>query len=334
MQLCEEDTITAEPWETLARVKPVISIIIPTFNRARYVAQAVESVFAQTFTDLEVIVIDDGSTDGTRKRLASFSDSPRFQYVYQANAGRSAARNRGIAKARGEFLLFLDSDDWLLPNALADLLQLAASHPSARMIGGQTQFVDKQGRQFASLSPTLEEGMAYPGLINERFFLLPGAFVVRKAGLEKIGLFDSQVEPCEDYDFALRVALLGEVACADVPVVQHRMHGSNTASTAIFLGGIRVAQKHLNLLVDADELPPGVRRRSRALWMLKMADSYYSLGNNAGALKNYLRALAVHPAGLLLNLRVHRQILASLVPVQLRERLKPMFYGHEDLSAA
>ena len=314
-------------------MKTIVSVIIPTFNRAKYVAQAVESVFAQTFTDLEVIVIDDGSTDGTEKRLASFTDSPRFQYVYQANAGRSTARNRGVAKARGEFLLFLDSDDLLLPNALADLLELAASHPSAEMIGGQTQFVDEQLRQFASLSPRLEGGTAYPGLILERFFLLPGAFVVRKAGLEKIGMFDPQVEPCEDYDFALRVALRGEVACADVPVVQHRMHDSNTPSTAIFLGGIRVAQKHLNLL-DASELPPAVRRRSRALWILKMADSYYGLGDNSGALKNYLRALTVNPAGLVLNLHVHRQILASLVPVQLRERLKPVFYGHEHLNAA
>jgi glycosyltransferase involved in cell wall biosynthesis len=315
-------------------MKPVVSVIIPTFNRADYLAQAVESVFAQTFSDFEVIVIDDGSTDGTRERLASFSRSPRFQYNYQPNAGRSTARNLGITKACGEFLLFLDSDDWLLPNALADLLEIAARHPSAQMIAGQTQFVDERFRPFASLSPTVEGSMAYARLINERFFLLPGAFVVRKAGLEKIGIFDRQVEPCEDYDFALRAALYVDLACGDVPVVQHRMHDSNTPSTAIFLGGIRVAQKHLRLLSDDDQLLPALRRRSRALWTLKMADCYYGLADNAGALKNYLRALAIQPLGLLLNLRVHRQILASLVPVQLRERLKPMFSGDGRLNTA
>jgi glycosyltransferase involved in cell wall biosynthesis len=316
-----------------SRMRAIVSVIIPTFNRAEYAVEAVESVFAQTFTDFEVIVIDDGSTDGTRERLASFRDFPNFQYSYQVNAGRSTARNQGIAKARGEFLLFLDSDDRLLPNALADLLDLAARQQAAEMIVGQTQFVDEQLRQFASLSPTVEGGMAYPDLINERFFLLPGAFVVKKTSLEKIGVFDALVEPCEDYDFALRAALHGEVACADVPVVQHRMHGSNTPSTAIFLGGIRVARKHLHLIDDTDELSLAVRRRSRAKWMLRMGDNYYGLGDNAGALKNYLRALVVDPARLLFNLRVHRQILASFVPFQVRERLKPMLFRRERLNA-
>jgi hypothetical protein len=112
------------------------------------------------------------------------------------------------------------------------------------------------------------------------------------------------------------------------------MHDSNTPSTNIFLGSIRVAQKHLGLINGNDQLPPAVRLRSRALLTIKMADCYYSLGDNASALKNYLRALAIHPAGLLLNLRVYRQILASLVPVQLRERLKPMFREAEGLNRA
>jgi glycosyltransferase involved in cell wall biosynthesis len=314
-------------------MNPVVSIIIPTFNRAKYVAQAVESVFAQTFTNLEVIVIDDGSTDETRERLASFSSSARFHYVYQANAGRSTARNQGIAKAQGEFLLFLDSDDQLLPNALADLLQLVVRHPSAQMICGQTLFVDEHFIQFATLSPTVKGSMPYPALINERFFLLPGAFVVRKASLEKIGMFDPQVEPCEDYDFALRAALRCEVACADVAVVQHRMHDSNTPSTAIFLGGIRVAQKHLHLINDADELRPAVYRGSRARWMLKIADNYYGLGKGLTALGYYLHALAISPTQTL-DRRLSKQILASLVPLTLRERIKAAVAARRHPSAA
>lgn len=314
-------------------LRPAMSVIIPTCNRAEYVAQAVESVFAQTFTDFEVIVIDDGSTDGTRERLASFSGSPKFQYFYQPNAGRSRARNQGIAKAQGEFVLFLDSDDLLLPNALKDLLKIAARHPAAEMIIGQTQFVDEQMKQFDSLSPTPEEGMSYPGLINERFFLLPGAFVVRKAGLERIGAFDPQVEPCEDYDFALRAALGGEVVGKSVPVVQHRMHSSNTPPTAIFLGGIRVAQKHLRLLDSTYALNTIMRRQSKAQWTLKMADNYYGLGKGLTALRYYLRALAISPAQTL-DRRLSKQILASLLPHALKGKIKSAVSSHRHPRAA
>lgn len=319
-------------------MKPAISVIIPTYNRAEYVVQCVESVLAQTFSDIEIIVVDDGSTDSTRERLGAFSDVPRFHYRYQPNNGRSSARNRGIGMAQGEFVVFLDSDDLLFPNALEHLHDAAARSATAGMIVGQTQFIDDGMNVVRTLEPKIDAvpaGFAYPTLIGgERYFLLQGSFLLRRSCLEQVGTFDAALEPCEDYDFCLRVAWHCEIACLEKMVLRCRVHGGNTSTTGLFVGGIRVAQKHLKLLGDSGSLPVAARRRSRAQWTLKMADNYYGLGDNANALKHYLRALVVDPAGLLRDPRVSRQVLASLVPVQLRERLKLMRSGRERLNAA
>ncbi len=308
-------------------MKPAVSVIIPTFNRAPLVVAAVRSVFAQTLQSYEVIVVDDGSTDATEEALKLFASVPEFQYLRQPNSGRSAARNAGLALARGDFLLFLDSDDLLLPDALAVLHAAAAARPAAGMIVGHTQFVDEELRLLRTLAPEVEaEGgrcSAYPELIRAPFALLPGAFIVRRDEIEAAGAFDPLSEPCEDLDFALRVALRCEVACVGSPVVQHRMHGGNTPETNILLGRLKVARKHLRLLEHATGLSAASVARSRANWRVKMGDSYYLLGDNWRPLSYYLFALALRPRNLG-ERHLRRQILASLVPSSLRKSFKSL----------
>lgn len=112
-----------------ARTRPFFSIIIPTYQRAHLIGTAVESVLAQTFTDWELIIIDDGSTDGTAETLGPAMTDPRLQYHWQPNAGRSAARNVGIDRASGSYVCFLDSDDMWLPHHLAVLHHNCMAHP-------------------------------------------------------------------------------------------------------------------------------------------------------------------------------------------------------------
>jgi len=305
-------------------VAPLVSIIIPTFNRAQYVEQAVRSVLAQTLSDYEIVIIDDGSTDYTEELLLPFKHRSNFRCQYQSNQGRSTARNKGIGLAAGKLLLFLDSDDLLLPEALEHLCQAAALHPTAGMIIGQTQFIDEQMKVLRTLAPwkagTLADSL-YPALIRQRFALLPGAFVVTRNALEKCGSFDSLSEPCEDYDFSLRLALYSQLQYVDKPVVQHRMHAGNTPETSIYLGGLKVALKHLTLIDRSSHLPFTLRRKSKAAWLLKMADNYYGLAENMLALKYYLRAFRVYPR--CADLQMARQVAASLVPVEIRKKLKP-----------
>ena len=111
---------------------PSISIVIPTYNRAGTIERALDSVFAQTFQDFEVIVVDDGSRDATRERVALYGD--RVRYIYQENQGCSAARNRGIAEARGAFVAFLDSDDEWLPLKLDVQVRYLETHPEVDFV--------------------------------------------------------------------------------------------------------------------------------------------------------------------------------------------------------
>jgi len=305
-------------------MKPIISVIIPTFNRADYVEQAVQSVFAQTFADYEVIVVDDGSTDNTKEVLAGFSDFSTFTYHYQTNSGRSEARNQGLKIAQGDFLLFLDSDDLLFPDALR-LLHAAAQTSTAGMVAGQIEFVNEHLKKLWVLETNTESfpagEMNYPALITGRYFLLPGAVLLRRTFLNGVGGFDRTLEPCEDYDFYLRMALHCELAFIESPVLRYRMHNANTDMRDIYTGGLKVAYRHLRLLADNESLPAPLRRISRANWMVRAADNNYNLGKNAEALKYYVRALMSRP-DLILDRRIDRQILATLIPVSIRENLK------------
>lgn len=315
-------------------LRPAISVIIPSFNRATLVLQAVQSVFAQTFSDYEVIVVDDGSTDDTKEALAAFGNASNFRYHYQRNSGRSTARNQGFALAQGHFILFLDSDDLLFPDALAHLYETAQSSP-AGMIVGQVEFANEQMEKVWLLKPsheTCREGRsAYPSLITARYFLLPGAVLLRRECLQAVDGFDRTLEPCEDFDFYLRMALACELTCIERTVLQYRMHSGNTDMTEIYEAGLKVARRHLHMLAESEVVPASLRRVSRAMWMVRVADNNYNLHRNPEALKHYLRALMLHPT-LGLDLRIGRQILASLLPVLLRERLKSKLHINKRLS--
>lgn len=315
--------------------RPAVSVIIPTYNRAGYVAETVRSVLAQSFRGYEVIVVDDGSTDDTREALKVFAGLPQFSYHHQPNGGRSSARNHGAAKSRGEFMLFLDSDDALFPDALDRLLEATARNPDAGMVVGESQFFEDGAARVPAIEPKIEAppaGFTYPDLINGRYFLLPGALLIKRRCFEEAGGFDHAVEPCEDFDFYLRLALRHELAHVASPVLRYRVHGGNTPAAGLYRGMLRVARKHLSLLDASGELSRSFRRRSRAAWSLRMADAYYGLGEGARALAHYLRAAATDPS-LALDPRLPRQVLASLIPPSLRERLKPRYVSGSRLHA-
>ena len=298
------------------------------------VLQAVESVFAQSFDDFEVIVVDDGSTDNTKELLDSFRTATKFRYHYQPNSGRSTARNQGFTLSQGDFILFLDSDDLLFPDALGQLYR-AAQSSAAGMIVGPVQFANEQLEELWLLKPSREAccegGLAYTSLITGRFFLLPGAVLLRREYVQKVAGFDRTLEPCEDYDFFLRMALACELTCIEGKVLQYRMHGSNTDMTEIYEGGLKVARRHLRLLAETEFIPAALRRSSRANWMLRVADNNYNLRRNPEAFKHYLKALVTQPS-LVFDLRIGRQMLASLIPVLLREALKSRLHLNKGLA--
>ena len=205
--------------------RPLISVVIPTYNRAHEVCAAVDSVLQQTYPRVEAIVVDDGSTDDTRSRLELYGDRVRF--VCQANAGPAAAMNRGISLARGELVAFLGSDDLLLPGfaeqCVAMLREAGSSIPVCITNAILKRTTGDSGRSFdtAWLRPQLGEGIwrNVTEVLLTRFVLCGQTMTIRRDALERVGGFDEGLRYLEDYDLALRLSLLGDWCFIAEPLV-------------------------------------------------------------------------------------------------------------------
>lgn len=186
---------------------PRVSVLIPAYNAAGSIRRAVDSVLAQTYSDLEVIVVDDGSTDSTRDVLANYGD--RICYIYQENQERSAARNNGIRNARGEYIAFLDSDDYWLPTKLERQMALFDEHPETGLVYSLAYSIDANGRRLA-ISGAVPERAVDPLKTYCRLLLgnfIPGITpVIKRACCTSVGWFDVMLSQSEDWDYWLRVA--------------------------------------------------------------------------------------------------------------------------------
>lgn len=195
-------------------VAPSVSVIVPTHNRAALLARALDSVLAQTHRPLEVIVVDDGSDDGTAVLLAR--RYPQLRYCYQPNGGVSSARNRGIRAASGDWVALLDSDDVWRPTKLAR--QLAALPPGVRVSHCDEQWW-RNGRR---VNPKRRHAKA-GGWIYQRCLPLcaisPSAVLIERRLFDVIGLFDESLPACEDYDLWLRLCARYPVHYLDEPLV-------------------------------------------------------------------------------------------------------------------
>lgn len=179
-----------------------VSVIIPTYNRENLIKKALDSVEAQTYPDYEVVVIDDGSTDHTREVVESYGE--KVHYFYQENQGIAGARNAGIKRSSGEYIAFLDSDDYWLPEKLERQMALFGEHPEYGMVASCCASVRLDGR-FRGKNRPGKSGWILRDLFNKNFIRTSSA-VIKKVCLEKVGLFDEALSECEEYDLWLRIA--------------------------------------------------------------------------------------------------------------------------------
>jgi glycosyltransferase involved in cell wall biosynthesis len=198
---------------------PLVSVIIPTYNRSSLLLEALDSVFKQTFPDFELIVIDDGSIDGTAKALTPYKD--RIVYNFQNNQGVSAARNRGIRMARGPWIAFLDSDDLWLPEKLESQIRFFSQYPEALICQTEEIWI-RHGRR---VNP-LKKHRKYSGNIfapSLRLCLVsPSAVMIKKDLFEQVGFFDETLPACEDYDLWLRISARFPIFLIEPPLVIKR----------------------------------------------------------------------------------------------------------------
>ncbi|AFY65462.1 glycosyltransferase [Geitlerinema sp. PCC 7407] len=187
------------------RNMPTVSVIVPAYNAAKTIVETLESLRAQTFSDFEVIVINDGSTDNTVEIVQAFGD-PRMQVFSYENGGLPVARNRGIERATGEFLSFIDADDLWTPDKLAAQVQALREHPEAGVAYSWTQFIDEQSRFLFAWKPLYHSGDVYPQLLLENFISSGSNLLARREAIAAAGLFDPTLKSVEDWDYYLRLA--------------------------------------------------------------------------------------------------------------------------------
>jgi glycosyltransferase involved in cell wall biosynthesis len=182
---------------------PRVSAIIPTYNRKAFVLEAVDSVLAQTYRDYELIVVDDGSADGTGEVLKQYGE--QLLYTIQANKGISAARNHGLEIAHGEFIAFLDSDDLWLPEKLQQQVAFMDEHPQAQICYTDEIWIRRGVRVNPRKKHAKYSGEIYPHCLP-LCIISPSSALMRRGLFEQVGAFDPQLPVCEDYDLWLRVA--------------------------------------------------------------------------------------------------------------------------------
>ena len=212
-------------------VQMKISVIIPNYNYARYLDQAIESVLAQSYENVELVVVNNGSTDNSLEVLAKYRN--KIHLINQPNLGQSGARNSGLSVSSGEYISFLDADDFWEPNKLE--MQISLMNDSTQLVYcGISPFKDPGNEKLQSVLPK------YRGSCTNYFIDLPGASIVLSGEstalfsrdlLQKVGLFDAELNSTAGWDFFRRCSLLTRFDFVSEPLVNYRLHSSNMSNS-------------------------------------------------------------------------------------------------------
>lgn len=282
----------------------LVSVIIPCYNQGRFLADAINSVLCQTYAHVEVIVVNDGSTDDTADVAAQYGE--RIKYVYQENAGLSAARNTGILNSSGEFIQFLDSDDRILPAKIEDQIAAFENHPDTGVVYSEGYYIDAEGRRTGRVPLDHKNGWVF-----HQFLSLSGTVVhaplIRRACLAKAGIFDSKMRSCEDVDLWLRIAQHYPFLALNTPHFEYRVRWGETMSRnapVMLWHHMELLRRYGKVHERCGECRAAVRAGARR-WkgnysyeMMEVARQTWNKGNRAEAIKIILEVLRANPGHL------------------------------------
>lgn len=225
---------------------PLVSIIIPAYNQAHFLVQAIESVLAQTYKNYEIIVVNDGSTDNTAEVAQSFGN--KIRYIYQENRGLAGARNTGISHAAGEYIALLDSDDVWLPDFLEKMIRQTRLFPASTVFFCAALCMDAEGNDLPqkihvktdSARPDFYETLVFAN------FIIPSTVVMKSLPVKKAGCFDESLRSCEDWDLWLTLLPEHQFTGLDDCLIRYRIHGSSlsTDPTGMHNAATAVVNKH------------------------------------------------------------------------------------------
>lgn len=253
----------------------LVSAIIPAYNAAAFLAEAVGSVRAQTHRAIEIIVVNDGSTDNTREVVQGLGDG--IVYVEQPNSGPAAARNTGIRRARGEFIAFLDADDLWQPTKVEKQLAAFAAHPGAALVYTQmVNFSLERGREPRPFPAEVSSGRIFERLLVENLILLSGA-MIRADVLREVGGFDEGLITAEDTNLWLKIARRHEIRGLDEVLVLRRKHGDNISDNLdVPIGTLANLDRIVEMFPDtAPAVNPAMKEAYRARGKALIADYFH-----------------------------------------------------------
>jgi glycosyltransferase involved in cell wall biosynthesis len=258
-------------WRMITASPTAVSVILPTYNRGWIVTEAIDSVLQQNYGNLELIVVDDGSTDDTSRLLSAYGD--RLRIIRQANRGVSAARNTGIRAAGGDLIALLDSDDAWMPGKVTAQVAFFKAQPEALICQTEEIWI-RNGVRVNPGKRHRKEG----GMIFERSLALclvsPSAVMIRRNLLDEVGLFDESLPACEDYDLWLRIAWKHPIHLIDQPLIVKRGGHADQLSRMPELDKYRI--QSISRLLENGCLTPS--QREAAASMLKTKCTIYAQG--------------------------------------------------------
>ena len=215
------------------RTVPTVSVVIPVYNARHVIRETLESAFSQTWIDYEMIVVDDGSTDGSDKVIEEFAG--RLRYIRQNNGGVARARNRGIAESTGWHVALLDHDDLWHPTKLAKQVRVLEQRPTAGMVVTDVSHIDQAGRPMAIIGAGYNPSETFARLFVRGYVPTPSAAMIRRSVLDAVGGFDESFGSAglDDHELWTRIAAHGDIAHINEPLTYHRNLSTKPAHIAL-----------------------------------------------------------------------------------------------------
>lgn len=275
---------------------PKVSIIIPAYNALPYLPQTVESALEQTFEDFELLIVNDGSTDGFRDWATCLNDK-RIRIIHQDNQGLGAARNTGIKQAKGQYLAFLDADDLWLPTKLNEQIAELDTYPEIGLTHTSVSYIDAQGNKLRNDIRANGRGNVWRHVVayNSYYLVLCGSTpLIRRECFDKVGMFSTELSFSQDWEMWIRIAHHYNFSTIQKPLVLYRQHGKNMSKS--YTSALQSFHKIIeDTFSTVEPTLAYLKREAYGRVYMMMAWRAYRAGDHRAARNFQLRSLKLFP---------------------------------------